>query len=104
MRDMAEAEAYDLTAQCETLLEEIKDTFVMADDAAVDSVIMEIRPGTGGDEASLFARDLYEMYLRYAEKHGLEGRSDGLFHDGNGRRPRSDPVDQRRRRLGLARL
>ena len=37
---------------------------------AIDSVIMEIRPGTGGDEASLFARDLYEMYNRYAEKQG----------------------------------
>jgi peptide chain release factor 1 len=42
----------------------------MADDASIDSVIMEIRPGTGGDEASLFARDLYEMYNRYVEKRG----------------------------------
>jgi peptide chain release factor 1 len=42
----------------------------MADDAAIDSVIMEIRPGTGGDEASLFAGDLYEMYKRYADKQG----------------------------------
>jgi peptide chain release factor 1 len=42
----------------------------MADDAAIDSVILEIRPGTGGDEASLFARDLYNMYVKYAEKRG----------------------------------
>ena len=35
-------------------------------------VIMEIRAGAGGDEASLFASELYRMYLRYAEKHGLE--------------------------------
>lgn len=35
-------------------------------------VIMEIRAGAGGDEASLFASELYRMYLRYAEKHGLK--------------------------------
>ena len=41
----------------------------MSDDASIGSVIVEIRPGTGGDEASLFARDLCTMYTRYAEKH-----------------------------------
>ena len=70
MKEMAAAEIESLSQQQETLLEEIKNTLVMADDAAVDSVILEIRPGTGGDEASLFARDLYEMYKRYAEKLG----------------------------------
>jgi peptide chain release factor 1 len=40
----------------------------MADELHVDSVIMEIRAGTGGEEAALFARDLYDMYLRYAAK------------------------------------
>ena len=39
----------------------------MADDDAIDSVIVEIRAGTGGEEAALFARDLYNMYARYAE-------------------------------------
>jgi peptide chain release factor 1 len=72
MRQLAESEADSLTEDCQTLLDEIINTFVMADDAAVDSVIMEIRPGTGGDEASLFARDLYEMYTRYCEKIGLK--------------------------------
>jgi len=70
MKEMAAAEIKTLTEQQETLLEEIKNTLVMADDAAIDSVIMEIRPGTGGDEASLFAGDLYEMYKRYADKQG----------------------------------
>ncbi|MDH4202441.1 MAG: peptide chain release factor 1 [Phycisphaerae bacterium] len=70
MKEMAAAEIETLTGQQETLLEEIKNTLVMADDAAIDSVIMEIRPGTGGDEASLFAGDLYEMYKRYADKQG----------------------------------
>jgi peptide chain release factor 1 len=72
LRDLAYAEAESLAEKCNTLLEDIKNTLVMADDAAVDSVIMEIRPGTGGDEASLFARDLYEMYTRFCEKVGLK--------------------------------
>jgi peptide chain release factor 1 len=70
MKEMAAAEIELLSEQQEQLLEDIKNTLVMADDAAIDSVIMEIRPGTGGDEASLFAGNLYEMYKRYAEKQG----------------------------------
>ena len=69
MKELAEAEIQELTEKSQTTLQQIKDTLVMADDAAVDSIIMEIRPGTGGDEAALFARDLYNMYTRYAEKH-----------------------------------
>ncbi len=38
------------------------------------NVIVEVRAGTGGDEASLFAADLYRMYARYAERPALEGR------------------------------
>lgn len=67
-RELAEQEIEELSGQQEPLLEEIKNTLVMADDAAIDSIIMEIRPGTGGDEASLFVKDLYSMYTRYAEK------------------------------------
>ncbi|MHC5083365.1 MAG: peptide chain release factor 1 [Planctomycetota bacterium] len=70
MKELAEEEIKDLSAQQESLMEEIKDTLVMADDAAIDSIIVEIRPGTGGDEASLFAKDLYSMYTRYSEKLG----------------------------------
>ncbi len=70
MKSMAEEEAAALAVTADKLIEDIKDTLVMADDAAIDSVIVEIRPGTGGDEASLFARDLYNMYTRYAEKQG----------------------------------
>ncbi|MBE0536836.1 MAG: peptide chain release factor 1 [Phycisphaerae bacterium] len=67
-RQMAQEEISQLTEQKSTLLEEIKDTLVMADDAAIDSIIMEIRPGTGGEEAALFARDLQQMYVRYADR------------------------------------
>ena len=70
MKEMAAAEIDSLSDQQEQLLEDIKNTLVMADDASIDSVIMEIRPGTGGDEASLFAGNLYEMYKRYCEKQG----------------------------------
>ncbi|MBL7215303.1 MAG: peptide chain release factor 1 [Phycisphaerae bacterium] len=68
--ELAQQEIEELTEKQESLMEEVKETLVMADDASIDSVIMEIRPGTGGDEASLFARDLYEMYNRYVEKQG----------------------------------
>jgi len=67
-RKLAQEEIVQLTGQQSTILEEIKDTLVMADDAAIDSIIMEIRPGTGGDEAALFARDLQNMYVKYAER------------------------------------
>jgi peptide chain release factor 1 len=70
LRKLAEEEVGQLRQESEGLLESIKDTLVMADDAAVDSVIMEIRAGTGGEEAALFARDLYNMYTHYAEKRG----------------------------------
>lgn len=69
-RELAEQEIEEVSSRQESLMDQIKESLVMADDAAIDSVIMEIRPGTGGDEASLFARDLYEMYNRYAEKQG----------------------------------
>lgn len=49
------------------LLDEIRDSLLTADDDAIGSVILEIRAGTGGEEAALFARDLYEMYIKYAE-------------------------------------
>jgi len=68
LRALASEELTHLQAKQSVLLEEIKDTLVMADDAAINSVIMEIRAGTGGGEAALFARALYNMYVRYAEK------------------------------------
>lgn len=67
-RQLAKEEIVELDERKSALINEIKDTLVMADDAAIDSVIIEIRPGTGGDEAALFARDLYNMYTKYAEK------------------------------------
>ena len=67
MRDLATEEIQQLEKEKDALFEDIKNTFVMSDEAGIGSVIMEIRAGTGGEEAALFARDLYNMYVRYAE-------------------------------------
>jgi peptide chain release factor 1 len=66
-KKLAEEEIEQLRGQMESLIAEIQDSLVMADDDAISSVIMEIRAGTGGEEAALFAKDLYNMYVRYAE-------------------------------------
>lgn len=64
---LAEEEIEQLTAKQDQLLQEMQNTLVMADDMHVDAIIVEIRAGTGGEEAALFARDLYGMYTRYAD-------------------------------------
>ena len=66
-KNLAKEDIQRLEGKKETLFEQIWDALVMADDDSVDSVIMEIRAGTGGEEAALFARDLYNMYVKYAE-------------------------------------
>lgn len=66
-KELAKEELQEFEGQKDALLKEITNTLIMADDMDVDSVIIEIRAGTGGEEAALFARDLYNMYVRYAE-------------------------------------
>ncbi|MGB8227309.1 MAG: peptide chain release factor 1 [Sedimentisphaerales bacterium] len=66
MKELASEELKQLHGEKDELFNQIKESLVMSDDAAVGSVIMEIRAGTGGDEAALFARDLYDMYMHYA--------------------------------------
>lgn len=68
MKTLAAEELKQLEGKKNELFNQIEESLVMSDDAAVGSVIMEIRAGTGGDEAALFARDLYDMYMRYADK------------------------------------
>ncbi len=67
LKELAKEEIEQLEGQRSALLAEIQDAMVMGEDEAVASVIIEIRAGTGGDEAALFARDLYNMYVKYAE-------------------------------------
>ena len=66
-KQLAQQELTQLQCQRDSLIEQIQSNLVMADDDVINSVIMEIRAGTGGEEAALFVRDLYNMYLRYAE-------------------------------------
>jgi peptide chain release factor 1 len=67
MREMAEAELPTLREERESLWDELLGMTIGGEDAQRDRVVMEIRAGTGGDEAALFARDLYEMYKHHAE-------------------------------------
>ncbi len=68
MRALAAAEIERLEHEYHDRLEGLKERMVTNDDAQISSIILEIRAGTGGDEAALFVRDLYEMYLRYCER------------------------------------
>jgi peptide chain release factor 1 len=67
-RDLAREELPRLEAEAIALLEEVKASLVTTDDRKVGSVILELRAGTGGDEATLWCRDLMEMYTRYASR------------------------------------
>jgi len=70
MRELAQADYRESSAAAEELLEQLKAKLVMSDEDTIDSIMMEIRAGTGGDEAALFARNLLEMYTRYADRRG----------------------------------
>ena len=67
---MAREELPEVDARAAAAIERAKAALVSADDRAVGSVILEIRAGTGGDEASLWARDLIDVYTRYSARKG----------------------------------
>jgi peptide chain release factor 1 len=67
MHEMAAAEIDQLKAEREAIWTELLDMTIGGEDANRTSCILEIRAGTGGEEAALFARDLYEMYKHFAE-------------------------------------
>ena len=70
--EMAKLEIQELTEKIAELTRQLEDKLIPRDPDDDKPVIMEIRAGAGGDEASLFAGELYRMYLRYAEKHGFK--------------------------------
>jgi peptide chain release factor 1 len=70
LRELAEAEVPDLEREIEALYQRILEAMLPPDPSDDRNTIMEIRAGTGGEEASLFAGDLYRMYTRYAESKG----------------------------------
>lgn len=86
--EMASAELPDLKTQAEGMLESISNELVTADDTAIGAVILELRAGTGGDEAAIWAGDLFAMYQKFAAKHRFkvepmqmtEGDAGGVRH------------------------
>lgn len=70
LRDLAKLETTGLEEQKEQLEKYIRNLLIPKDPQDEKNAILEIRAGTGGDEASLFAGDLLRMYLRYCEKKG----------------------------------
>ena len=72
LRELAEAELASLEEDKSSLEEKLKVLLLPSDPLDEKNVIMEIRAGTGGDEAALFAGDLFRMYSRYAERNGWQ--------------------------------
>ena len=70
MRDMAKEELAELKEKSEKLTEELKVALLPKDPNDDKNVILEVRAGTGGEEAALFGADLLRMYTRYAERRG----------------------------------
>ncbi|MGB0176173.1 MAG: peptide chain release factor 1 [Owenweeksia sp.] len=74
LKEMAQMELEDNEPALEKMEEEIKWMLIPKDPEDSKNAILEIRAGTGGDEASLFAGDLYKMYTRYIEQKGWKFR------------------------------
>lgn len=70
LREMAKMELDDLLPRLDSLEAQIKDLLIPREPEDSKNVILEIRAGTGGDEAALFAGDLFRMYQRFAETKG----------------------------------
>ncbi|OLC47838.1 MAG: peptide chain release factor 1 [Acidobacteria bacterium 13_1_40CM_65_14] len=70
MRELAKEELKSLTAKRDGLLGELKILLVPKDPNDEKNVVLEIRAGTGGDEAALFAGELFRMYSKFAERQG----------------------------------
>lgn len=70
MRDLAQDEQRTLEARRDQLVAAMKLMLIPKDPNDAKNVVLEIRAGTGGDEAGLFASDLFRMYSRYAERQG----------------------------------
>ncbi len=72
MKEMVHAELAELVEREEKLLDNLKVLLLPKDPNDDKDVIIEVRAGTGGDEAALFGADLLRMYLRYAERNGYK--------------------------------
>ena len=72
LRELAKMELDDVTPKVEALEQEIKELLTPRDPDDDKNLVLEIRAGTGGDEASIFAGDLFRMYQRYCERSGFK--------------------------------
>lgn len=72
MRELAKSEIDDLQPKLERLEKELKELLIPKDPNDDKNVMLEIRAGTGGDEAAIFAGDLWRMYQRYCDRTGLK--------------------------------
>ncbi len=70
MRRLAEGEYYALKAKIPDMEKRVRLLLIPKDEADEKSAIIEVRAGTGGEEAALFAADLFRMYQRYADRRG----------------------------------
>ncbi len=70
MRELAAGELKDQCGRLPEIEDSLRRLLIPKDEADQKNAILEIRPGTGGDEAALFAADLFRMYQKYAELHG----------------------------------
>ena len=84
MRELAHEELRHLEERRDALLADIKVLLVPKDPNDAKNVVLEIRAGTGGDEAALFASDLFRMYSRYAERRGWKLEVLNLSETGSG--------------------
>lgn len=71
-RDLAKVELEELSVKKDEVEAHLKELMIPKDPNDSKNVILEIRAGTGGDEASIFAGDLFRMYIRYCEKNNLK--------------------------------
>lgn len=72
LREMAKLDLDELTPRKEKMEEDIRQMLIPKDPEDVKDCVLEIRAGTGGDEASIFAGDLFRMYSRFCESKGLK--------------------------------
>jgi peptide chain release factor 1 len=84
MRALAEEEIAGLSQQKSRIVDELKILLIPRDPNDEKNVLLEIRAGTGGEEAALFAGDLYRMYARYAERQGWKLEMLNLSEAGQG--------------------
>ena len=84
VKKMAEDEVRELGARLPDLERNIQILLLPKDEADAKNAILEVRAGTGGDEAALFAADLFRMYQRFAERHGWTSELISLSNTGIG--------------------